>query len=112
LSEGRQKKKLDMRNGSPVSPDPMPDDIEELVDLMDHASAIAGHGQGVTAPTFDHAMRVFNQLKVHCDRRLTIQLVEAHHGLKQATTALKVATWWLAIITILLGAMELWKELH
>lgn len=57
----------------------------------------------------DHGILIFNQLKAHSDLHVARELAAAHMGLKQATNALKVATWWLGIITLLLGVVELWK---
>lgn len=78
---------------------------------MDEASKYAQDGQGVTSPTFDHAMRIFNQLNAHYQLSVSKELAEAHKGLRDATTGLKVATWWLAAITILLGMIEALKVL-
>jgi hypothetical protein len=40
---------------------------------------------------------------------VTRELAAAHVGLKRATDTLKVATWWLAIITFILGLVEILK---
>lgn len=106
----RNKRKLE-RNamGSLVLPDSIPSDAEELLELMDDAARHAHTAQGAGAPAFDHGMLIFNQLKAHYDLDVARELAAAHMGLKQATNALKVATWWLGIITLLLGVVELWK---
>ena len=105
----REKRKLERKAGFPVLPNPMPTDCEVLLDLMDDASAFASSGDAATAPSFDHGMRLFNQIKAHYDLRVAQELVAAHHGLKGATSALRLATWLLAGVTILLFVMELWK---
>jgi hypothetical protein len=76
---------------------------------MDDASAIAGSAEGATAPAFDHGTRVFNQLYTHYQFRIAIQLGEAHRGLERATRGLRRATWWLGLVTVGIGAVELWK---
>lgn len=76
---------------------------------MDDASLYAGTAQGATAPAFDHGVRLFNQLYAHYQIRVAKQLGAAHQGLERATHALKVATWWLAAVTVALGIVELAK---
>jgi hypothetical protein len=105
----RVKKALERRHGLPYVPDVIPTDPQELLDLMDDASMVAATAQGSTAPAFDHGMRVFNQLNAHYQIYIARELAAAHQGMKDATNALKVATWWLAAITIALGAVELLK---
>jgi hypothetical protein len=95
--------------GSLVYPDPVPGDVEELLELMDDAARHASTAQGAGAPAFDHGTLIFSQLKAHYDLHVARELAAAHLGLKRATNALKLATWWLGIITLLLGAVELWK---
>ncbi len=96
-------------SGMPVFPSEVPSDANDLLMLMDDAAAYAQRGQGVTAPTFDHGMRIFNQLNAHYQIAVARELSKAHEGLRSATRALKVATWWLAGITVLLGVIEVWK---
>ncbi len=99
---------LDHSN-NPIAPNPIPKDPEQLLELMDEALEHAGGAQGVGAPAFDHGMRLFNQFKAHFDLRISRELAAAHIGLTSATRALKVATWWLAAITIALGIVEGFK---
>jgi hypothetical protein len=89
----REKKKLDWSRHTPKVPEPIPADAQDLRDLMDDASAYAGSAQGATAPAFDHGMRVFNQLYAHYQVIVAKDLAAAHHDLKSATNALRVATW-------------------
>ena len=98
----RDKKTLERKDGFPCVPDPMPTDQQELLDLMDDASSIAATAQGATAPSFDHGMRVFNQLNAHYQIHVVRKLAKAHHGLK-------VATWWLAGVTVVLCFVEFFK---
>jgi hypothetical protein len=93
----------------PVLPDTIPTDRKELLDLMDDAASLAAGGQAAGAPLFDHGIRIFNQLNAHYQAQIARDLGDAHHGLKNATTALKVATWWLAGVTVLLGFVEVCK---
>ena len=102
--------------GGLLFPDPVPTKVEELLDLMDEASEHAGTAGGAGAGSFDHGIRVFNQLKAHYDLYMAREMAVAHLGLKQATenlkaatNTLKLATWWLAGVTLLLGVIELWK---
>ena len=102
--------------GDPICPDPIPSDVEELLELMDDAAEHAGTAQGAGAPAFDHGMRIFTLLKGHYDLQIAREMSATHLGLKQATdylkkatNALKIATWLLAIITGALGIIEAWK---
>lgn len=98
--------------GNPIAPKPIPDDAKQLLELMDEALEHAGTAQGAGAGAFDHGMRLFNQFKAHFDLRVSKELAAAHVGLTSATRALKVATWWLAAITVALGIVEgvkLWR---
>jgi len=97
--------------GNPIFPQPVPDDPQHLLELMDDALNHAGTAQGAGAPAFDHGMRVFAQLKAHYDMRISKELAKAHGGLTSATRALKVATWWLAAVTVALGVVEAIKGL-
>ena len=89
----------------------MPTDAETILKLMDEASKYAETGQGVTSATFDHAMRVFNQLNAHYKIAISKEIADAHKGLRDATIGLKISTWWLAAITIILGFVEVYKIL-
>ena len=95
--------------GLPITPDPIPTNPDDLLVLMDEAAKYAEGAQGSGAPLFDQAMRVFDQLNAHYQTHMARDLGSAHKGLITATNALKAATWWLAIITFILGAVELWK---
>lgn len=102
--------KLERDNsGMPIFPKKAPSDAKELLCLMDEAAAFAQRGQGATAPFYDHGIRVFNQLQAHYQIAVARELAKAHEGLRSATLALKAATWLLAGITVLLGAVEIWK---
>jgi hypothetical protein len=105
----RSKKKLDWSHSMPRVPEPIPTDTRDLLDLMDEAANYAGSAQGVTAPAFDHGMRIFNQLNAHYLIHVAKETAEAHAGLTRATQALKFATWWLAVVTVTLGRVELFK---
>ncbi len=100
------------RHGKPYVPEPPPSDPGELLDFMDDASKYAAAAQGATAPQFDHGIRVFNQLYAHYQLHMARELGDAHHALKSATNALRLATWWLAGITIALGLVEVVKMLR
>ena len=93
----------------PVLPDQIPDDPNDLLDLMDEAATHAARGRGPGAPTYDRGVLLFNQLHAHFQTRIVHRLGEEHAGLTSATKALKVATWWLAIVTFILGAFEGYK---
>ena len=95
--------------GLPVLPDPVPSDSKALLELMEDAVRHACAAQGAGAPSFDHGSLIFNQLKAHYDLQVARELAAAHVGLKRATDTLKVATWWLAIITFILGLVEILK---
>jgi hypothetical protein len=92
--------------GNPIAPDPIPNEPEQLLALMDEALEHAAGAQGPGAPAFGHGMRLFNQFKAHFDLLISKELAAAHVGLTSATRALKIATWWLAAITIALGIVE------
>jgi hypothetical protein len=100
------------RHDKPYVPEQVPSDPQVLLDLMDDASKYAASGQGATAPQFDHGIRLFNQLHAHYQIYVAKELGQAHHALKGATNALRVATWWLAVITIALGAVEVFKLIN
>src|SRR5712692_2223080 len=87
-------------------PEPIPADSGELLELLDDAATYAAAGQGQGAPRFDHGMRLFQQAHAHYQAVITEELSRAHHDLAAATKALKLATWWLAGVTVLLGAVE------
>jgi hypothetical protein len=61
----REPKRLTREQGYLVFPTVVPTDVQDLLDLMDHAAEEAGKGQGSGAPYFDHGMRLFNQLHAH-----------------------------------------------
>lgn len=102
-------RRLAREHGHLVFPDPVPTDIQALLELMDHAADEAGRGEGAGAPYFDHGTRLFNQLHAHFQIRSSRELAQAHDHLKLATRALSVATWWLAAVTVALGALEALK---
>lgn len=103
----RERKRLQRDEvGNLVPPDPMPTDTRELLDLLDEAfhSAIKGE-PGSRA--WERAKILFDLIHSNFQLRSATELGEAHHSLERATTALKVATWWLAGVTVLLGVVEL-----
>lgn len=112
MNRNREKKKLDWSRDRPQVPSPMPTDPADLLDLMDDAAEYAASAEGVTAPAFDHGMRLFNELNAHYQIHVAKETAKAHHELTRATSALKVATWWLAIVTIALGGVEIFKLLQ
>jgi hypothetical protein len=59
---------------------------------------------------FDHSIRIFTQLNAHYQIKITRELQKAHNGLITATNALRVAIWWLAIVTVLLGSVEITRK--
>jgi hypothetical protein len=76
---GVQRRELERDcRGELIFPNPVPADPEELLVLMDDAANHAGIAQGTGAPTFDHGMRIFNQLKAHYDLRIAYELAAAH----------------------------------
>lgn len=109
----RKKKMLEIGHGGlPRMPKDIPNDAQDLLDLMEHAVAIAGSAQGATAPAFDHGMRVFSLLHAHQQLRIAILLGKAHRELECATKGLRVATWGLAFATVFIAVLELWKLFH
>jgi hypothetical protein len=91
--------------GGPIAPNPIPNDPEQLLALMDEALQYAGTG-GAGSNAFEHGVRLFNQFRAHFEVVTARETAAAHAGLTSATRALKIATWWLAAITVLLGAVE------
>lgn len=108
----RTKKTLDHTHRPPRIPEPIPTDPEELLDLMDDAANYAAAAQGATAPAFDHGMRIFNQLNARFQIQAAREMADAHRGLIRATNGLNGATWWLAGVTIALGAVEVFGLFH
>ena len=96
-------------SGQLVLPANLPTNAQDLLVLMDEAANSAKNGMGATSPTFDHCMRIFNQLNAHYQLAVSQELAKAHIGLCSATLALKVATLFLAGVTVLLGGVEIWK---
>ena len=92
--------------GRPMCPSDLPEEPIHLLDLMDDALDYANKGTASGAPAFDHGRRIFDQLKAHYELYVSRDLASAHLGLTVATNRLKIATWWLAAITILLGVVE------
>ena len=88
---------------------PGPSSINELFEAMDEALALTSTGQGVGAPAFDHGRMLFERITLSLQRALNHELAQAHTDLRQATNALKIATWWLAVVTVALGIVEVYK---
>lgn len=103
----RERKQLQRdHQGNLVPPDPMPTDTRELLDLLDEAFRNAVKGEPGSRG-WERAKILFDLLHSNFQLRSATELGEAHHSLERATTALKVATWWLAGVTVLLGVVEL-----
>jgi len=97
--------------GNLIPPDPMPTDTRKLLDLMEEAFRSAIKGEPGSRPT-ERGKILFDLISMHFQHRSAIELGEAHNGLERATKALKVATWWLAAVTVLLGLVELLGLFH
>jgi hypothetical protein len=89
----------------------MPTDTRQLLDMMEEAFSSAIKGEPGTRPA-ERGKMLFDFLNSHFQHRSAIEIGEAHNGLERATTALKVATWWLAGVTVLLGLVELLGLFH
>jgi hypothetical protein len=83
----------------------MPTDTSKLLDLMKEAFHYAVKGDPGSKAA-ERGEITFDLLNSHFQYQSAIQLGEAHKGLERATTALKVATWWLALVTVFLGLVE------
>lgn len=92
--------------GNPVPPEPMPTDTRDLLDLMEEAFRVAIMGTPGSL-AWERAKILFDLLHSNFQLRSATDLGEAHKGLERATKALGVATWWLAVVTVFLGAVEL-----
>jgi hypothetical protein len=60
----------------------------------------------IGSPAFDHGRMLFERISFSVQRELTCELSHAHTDLQAATNRLKVATWWLLIVTVVLGVIE------
>jgi hypothetical protein len=89
-----------------ITPDPMPTDTRQLLDMMEEAFSSAIKGEPGTRPA-ERGKMLFDLLNSHFQHRIAIEIGQAHNGLERATKALNVATWWLAGVTVLLGLVEL-----
>jgi hypothetical protein len=94
--------------GRPIPPNPIPDDGERLLGLMNEALEYAGYGVAQSEAS-EHGKHLYNRFKAHFDLVTSKELAVAHAGLASATRALKIATWWLAAITVVLGVIEIIK---
>jgi CHASE3 domain sensor protein len=88
---------------------PIPDSEHEQLDLLKQAADIMSAGQGVGAPTFDHAKRIFDLVHAFMQVTITQHLSQAHEHLRTATRRLAIATWVLVVVTMFLGALEVLK---
>jgi len=61
---------------------------------------------------FEHGKRLFEQASTHFNLGVSRELAEAHHGLKDATKKLSVATAVLAAVTVALAVADVWKLVH
>jgi hypothetical protein len=97
--------------GNLVPPNPTPTDTCKLLELMEEAFHSAIKGEPGSRP-LERGKMLFYLLSGHFQHRSVIQIGEAHNGLERATTALKLATWWLAAVTVLLGLVEILGFTH
>ena len=97
--------------GNLVPPDSLPTDTRELLDMMDEAFRAAIMGEPGSR-AWERAKILFDLLHSHFQLRSAAELGEAHDGLAGATRTLKVATWWLAGVTVFLGIVELLGFVH
>lgn len=97
--------------GNLVPPDTLPTDTRELLDMMDEAFRVAIKGEP-DSRAWERAKLLFDLLHSHFQLRSAAELGEAHDGLARATKTLKVATWWLAGVTVFLGIVELLGFVH
>jgi hypothetical protein len=97
--------------GNLVPPEPMPTDTRELLDLMDEAFRVAIMGEPGTR-AWERSKILFELIHSNFQLRSATDLGEAHKGLERATKALGMATWWLAVVTVFLGAVELLGFFH
>ena len=97
--------------GNLVPPDLIPTDTNELLGLMDEAfrSAIKGTPGSIA---WERSKILFDLIHSHFQLRSAAELGEAHNGLERATKILMLATWWLAGVTVFLGAVELLGFFH
>jgi hypothetical protein len=91
-------------------PEPIPDDAQGLLELIDDAATWAAGAQPGSY-RFEHGMRLFKAASAHYDLVVSRELAQAHHDLKSATTALNVSTVALAVVTVILVGVEVWKAL-
>lgn len=92
----------------PIAPNPIPNDSQQLLELMKESLDYAGSGL-VGSPAHAHGTHLYYQFKAHFDLLISQETAEAHKGLTSATRGLKIATWLLAAITVLLGLVEGFK---
>jgi hypothetical protein len=97
--------------GNLVPPDTLPTDTRELLNMMDEAFRVAIMGEPGSR-AWERAKLLFDLLHSHFQLRSAADLGEAHDGLALATRTLKVATWWLAGVTVFLGIVELLGFVH
>jgi len=79
--------------------------------MMDEAFRVAIMGEPGSR-AWERAKLLFDLLHSHFQLRSAAELGEAHDGLALATGTLKVATWWLAGVTVFLGIVELLGFVH
>jgi hypothetical protein len=89
-------------------PEPVPHDSEELLELIDQSLAWAATGQ-VGSEKFEHGMRLYEQAYAHYELVMAREMARAHHDLKNATKALNVSTVMLALVTLGLAVVAVWK---
>ena len=88
---------------------PGPQTIDEWFEAMDEALDWASAGQASGSAAFDHGRMLFERISASVQRELNHELAHAHTDLRNATNALKIATYWLGAITIVLGVVEVFK---
>ena len=97
--------------GNLLPPDPIPTDTQELLDLMEEAFRNAIMGEPGSR-AWERGRILFDLIHSQFQLRSATELEEAHNGLARATKTLKVATWWLAGVTVFLGLVELLGFVH
>jgi len=60
----------------------------------------------VTAPRYDRARAQFDVIRAKMDHLISVEATTSASKLQTATIGLRVATWWLAGVTFLLGLVE------
>ncbi len=94
--------------GRPIPPNPVPNNSQQLLELMEESLSYAGQGV-VGSIAYEHGRHLYERFKARFDLLIAQETAAAHMGLTSATRALKVATWVLAAVTVALGLVEGFK---